>query len=130
MAAAGLVGELAEVDLVVVRRRRQHLDVGPGAEHPVQGAGEHDRLDFRMLEAQPLDDVGQLDVDAEVVGVELQLVAVAETAVGVDGHGHGRHRAVAFEAPVPVPGGVTFEGDHRLITGVSLGITSPDPSDT
>ena len=67
---------------MVVRRRRQHLDVGPGAEHLVQAAGEHHRLDLGVLEAQPLDDVGQLDVDAQVVGVELELVAVAEPPSG------------------------------------------------
>ena len=31
---AGLVGELAEVDLVGMGRARQHADVGAGAEHP------------------------------------------------------------------------------------------------
>ena len=37
---ARLVGELAEVDLVAVRRAGQHLDVGAGAEHLVEAAGE------------------------------------------------------------------------------------------
>ena len=40
---AGLVGELAEVHLVAVRRARQHLDVGAGAEHLVEAAGERPR---------------------------------------------------------------------------------------
>ena len=40
---AGLVGELAEVDLVGVGRARQHLDVGAGAEHLVEAAGDDDR---------------------------------------------------------------------------------------
>jgi hypothetical protein len=34
-----------------------------------------------VLEAQALDGVGQLDVHAEVVGVELELVAVGERGV-------------------------------------------------
>jgi hypothetical protein len=37
-----------------------------------------------VLEAQPLDRVVQLDVDAEVVGIELQLVAGPEPAVLAD----------------------------------------------
>ena len=35
-----------------------------------------DRVDLGMLEADALQRVGELDVDAEVVGVELQLVVV------------------------------------------------------
>jgi hypothetical protein len=33
-----------------------------------------------MLEAQPLQRVGQLDVDAEVVGIELELIALEQPA--------------------------------------------------
>ena len=40
---AGLVGELAEVDLVGVRRARQHADVGAGAEHPRLARAQQDR---------------------------------------------------------------------------------------
>ena len=74
---AGLVGELAEVDLVDVRGAGQHLDVGAGAEHLVERAGEHDGLDLGVLEAQSLHDVVELDVDGEVVRVELELVVAA-----------------------------------------------------
>ena len=42
----------------------------------------HDALDLGVLEAQPLHGVVQLDVDAEVVGVELELVVVAQPGVG------------------------------------------------
>jgi hypothetical protein len=35
---------------------------------------------FRMLETDALNGVGELDVDAEVVGVELELVAVGEVS--------------------------------------------------
>ena len=45
---------------------------------------QHRHLDLRMLEPQTLDRVMQLDVHAEVVGVELQLIAVVETSVYVD----------------------------------------------
>ena len=54
---AGLVGELAEVDLVVVGGPGQHLDVGAGAEHLVEPAGDDHRADLGVLEAQALDDV-------------------------------------------------------------------------
>ena len=80
-AVAGLVGELAEVDLVGVRRPGQHLDVGAGAEHLVEAAGDDDGVHLGVLEAQALDGVVQLDVDAEVVAVELQLVVVAQPGV-------------------------------------------------
>ena len=43
-------------------------------------------LHLGMLEADALDRVGELDVDAEVVRVELELVAGAVRMVAVDGH--------------------------------------------
>ena len=64
IAVAGLVGELAEVDLVAVGRPGEHLDVGAGAEDLVEPAGDDDGLDLGVLEAQPLHGVVQLDVDA------------------------------------------------------------------
>ena len=66
-AVARLVGELAEADLVGVRCRGEHLDVRAGAEELVEPTGDDDGLDARMLEAQALQRVVQLDVDAEVV---------------------------------------------------------------
>ena len=97
-----------------VGRPGEHLDVGAGAEHLVEPAGHDDGVHLGVLEAQPLHDVGQLDVDAEVVGVELQLVAVAQAAVGVDLHRQRGDRAVDREPPVPVAVGVAFEVDHPV----------------
>ena len=112
-AVAGLVGELAEVDLVAVGRAGQHLDVGPGAEHLVEPAGDDDRVHLGMLEAQPLHGVVELDVDGQVVGVQLQLVVVAEPAVGGDVHHEGRDRAVELEAPVAVGRRLGDEADRH-----------------
>ena len=86
-AVAGLVGELAEVDLVGVGRSRQHADVGAGAEHAVLARAQQHHLHFGMLEAQPLHRVRKLDIDAEIVGIELELVALEQAAVLVDVHG-------------------------------------------
>ena len=44
-------------------------------------AGDDDRAHLGVLEADALQRVVQLDVDAEVVAVELELVARAEAAV-------------------------------------------------
>ena len=53
-----------------------------------RGLPERSRMTFTcgMLEAQPLDGVGELDVDAEVVGIELELVAFEQRALLVDVH--------------------------------------------
>ena len=114
-AVAGLVGELAEVDLVAMGRPGEHLDVGAGAEHLARGrvgaAGDDDRLDLGVLEAQPLHGVVQLDVDAEVVGVELQLVVVAQSGVRRHGQDERRDRAVELETPVAVRGRARVEAD-------------------
>ena len=99
---AGLVGELAEIDLVGVGRAREHADIGAGAEHAVLGRADHDDLHLGVLEAQPLHGVRELDVDAEIVGIEFELVALEQAAVFVDVHGQGRGVALDRELPVPV----------------------------
>ena len=112
-AVAGLVGELAEVHLPGVRRLGQHLDVGAGAEHPVQPAGDDDRLDLGVLETQSLHGVVQLDVHPQVVAVALQLVAGDDPAVRVHGQGEGRDLAVVGQPPVPVAVGTGIEVDRN-----------------
>ena len=54
-----------------------------------------------MLETQPLHGVGELDVDAEIVGIQLELIAFEQAAILVDVH--GQRRDVAFHAQLPVP---------------------------
>ena len=91
----------------------QHADVRAGAEDLVLAAGDDDRAHLRVLEAQPLHGVVELDVDAEVVGVQLQLVARAQAAVLVDVHRQRGDRAVDGEPPVPVGVRVGAELDAR-----------------
>ena len=45
-----------------------------------------------MLEAHPLHDVGELDIDAEIVGIELELIALEQAAVLVDIHEQASRR--------------------------------------
>ena len=59
-----------------------------------------------MLEAQPLDRVGELDVDAEIVGVELELVPRAERRMLVDRHRQRRN-------PEPSAGSSSFQCRYR-----------------
>jgi hypothetical protein len=113
-AVARLVGELAEVHLVLVGGARQHLDVGAGAEDLVVAAGDQHGLHLGVLEAQALHGVVELDVDAEVVGVRLQRVAVTEPGIGVDGHGQRRHGWCDVEPPVSVAGRIGPDVDDRV----------------
>ena len=55
-----------------------------------------------MFEADAVDSVVKLDVDAKVVAVELELVAGAQTGVLVEFGEQSRHRPVYFELPVLV----------------------------
>ena len=55
-----------------------------------------------MLEAQPLHGVGELDVDAQIVGVELQLVAAEQPGILVDVHDELGDLAVEGELPVAI----------------------------
>src|SRR5687768_9034199 len=90
----------------------EHVDVGAGAEHAALAAGDHHRLHLGMLEADAVQRVGELDVDAEVVAVELELVAGVERLVLGDVEREGRDRAVEGELPVVVAVGLGVEGDH------------------
>src|SRR4029079_15819168 len=108
-----LVGELAEVHLPGVRRSAQHEDVRAGAEDAFLQAGDDDGVHFRVLEANALDGVGQLDVDAEVVGIELQLVVGRQPGVFLDVHRQRGDRAVEGQFPRPVDVGGSIEGDGR-----------------
>ncbi len=65
-----------------------------------------------MLEADALQDVVQLNVDAEIVGVQLELVAGLQTAIFVDVHGEGRNAAVDREFPVAEVAGSAVELDQ------------------
>ena len=100
-----LVGELAEVHLPRVRRAAQHEDVGAGAEDALLQAGDDDGVDLGMLEAQPLDRVGELDVDAEVVRVQLQPVVGRQPGVLLHVHRQRRDGAVERQLPVAVLSG-------------------------
>ena len=55
-----------------------------------------------MFEAQPLHRVGEFDVDAEVIGIQLELVALEQPAILVDIHGQGRDLAIDGDLPVLV----------------------------
>ena len=99
---AGLVGELAEIDLVGVGRAGQHADIGAGAEHPVLARAHHHDLDAGMFETQPLHRIGKLDIDAEIVGIQLELIAFEQAAILIDVHGQRRDLAVDIQLPMPV----------------------------
>jgi hypothetical protein len=94
-----------------MRGRREHLDVGAGAEHLVEPASDDDSLDARMFESQALQRVVQLDVDCEVVRVQLQLVVAAQAACRIDGHRQRRDGSVDGESPMAIPGRIGVEVD-------------------
>ena len=101
---ARLVGELAEVHLPGVAGHAQHEDVGAGAKHLFLGAGQHHGAHFRVLEADAVDGVVELDVHTQVVAVELELVARAQAGVLVEVGLQGSHSAVERQLPVAVLG--------------------------
>src|SRR4051812_26602775 len=89
-------------------------DVRARAEHIVLARADHNAAHLRVLEAQPRDRVGQFDIDAEIVGIELQLGAGKQTAGWIDVERQPRDRSVDVEPPMAVAGGVCREVDlHR-----------------
>jgi hypothetical protein len=91
----------------------QHEDVGAGAEHLLLGAGDDDRAHFRVLEADALDRVVQLDVDAQVIAIELELVAGTQAGVLVEVGGELGHRTFEAQLPVAVLAGMGLVVDRR-----------------
>ena len=67
----------------------------------------------RVLEAEALDRVVQLDVDPEVVGVQLQLVVGAQPAIGLHLHPQCGDVADDVEPPVLVCGRLPVEVRER-----------------
>ena len=108
------IGELAEVHFPGMRRLAEHVDIRAGTEHPVPRARDHDGADFWMLEPDPLQEVVQLDVDAEIVRIELELVALEQGALLVHIHQQGRDLTVDGEFPMPVLRRIGLEVDAAL----------------
>ncbi len=80
----------------------ERADIGAGAEHVVLAGADHHRTHLRVLEAEPLHRIGQLDIDPEIVGIEFQLGAGKQAAGRIDVERQGRNRPVAGKAPVSV----------------------------
>ena len=114
---AGLVRELAEVHLQLVGRGAEHADVRAGAEDPVPVGAQHDCADLRVLEAEPLCRVVELEVDSQIVGVLLELVAGPEPRLLVDFQGQEGERRLDLEPPVAVAVGVGAEVDRAAQGG-------------
>ena len=74
---------------------------------------DDDGVDLGVLEPDALDGVGELDVDAEVVGVELQPVVRRQPGVLLDVHRQRRDGTVEGELPVLVAIGAGVERDGR-----------------
>jgi hypothetical protein len=65
-----------------------------------------------MLEADPVQRVGELDVDAQVVAIQFELVARLEGLVLGDVERERGHRSVEGELPVVVAVRLRLERDH------------------
>ena len=92
-------------------------------------AGDDHRPHLGVLEADALERVGELEVDAEVVAVELERVAGAQPLVLADVHHQASDLAAVLgrelEAPVAVAVGVGLEADGgervRVVRVVDVG---------
>ena len=64
-----------------------------------------------MLEADALQGVVELYVDAQIIGIQLELVAGFDAAIFVDIQMQGGYRPISAQAPVLVPIGMRVVGD-------------------
>src|SRR5262249_18599860 len=65
-----------------------------------------------MLETNALDRVGQLDVDAEIVGVQLESVLRRQPSIFADVHCQRGNSALECQLPMLVLSRVSFEADR------------------
>src|SRR5262249_43287350 len=73
-----------------------------------------------MLEAQPLDRVGQFDIDAEIVGVELEIVAIEQPRFLVDVHHQCGDFAVDSQLPMAIARRLGLKTDaHAIVTALA-----------
>src|SRR6516164_357149 len=90
-----------------VARSSEHADIGAGGEYPRFSRAYHQRAHLRMLEAQPLERIGELDVDAEIVALE-------QPRFLVDIHDQRGHFAINLELPMVIASGLGLKIDTRL----------------
>ena len=91
----------------------EHADVGARAEaRSVDHREDHARTSGCSKRSR-CDRVGQLDVDAEVVGVQLELVVALQGAILVHVHGEVGDAVLERELPVLVAAGLGAEVDGR-----------------
>ena len=96
-AVAGFIGELTKVNLPSVGGKPQHKDIGARTKNAVFQTGDDNAFNFRVLEADALQSVMQLDVHAQVIGVEFEFVARTDTGVFVDIELEGGGFAFVFD---------------------------------
>jgi len=111
---AGFVGEFAEIYLLAMARPRQHADIGPGAEHPVEAGGDDLRADLGMLEPQALNRVVELDIEAQIIGIQLEAVSGPQTARLVHRQLQFGDRPIDVEPPMTIAVGMGAKIDHRI----------------
>src|SRR5688500_18537335 len=86
-----------------MRRSPQHADVRARAEDTLLQARDDDGVDFRMLEADALNRIGELDVHSQIVRIELEPVVGAKAAILLHIHRQGRDGALEGQLPVAIP---------------------------
>ncbi len=75
-------------------RAGQHPDIGAGAKDAWLAGPQQHHPNLGMLEPDAVESVGQFDINAEIVGVELEIVALEQPALLVDVQPEGRDLAV------------------------------------
>ena len=114
----GLVGELAEIDLVGMAPTRPSIRMLAPAENTRSRAEVTTTAPTsRVLEAKALDRVVELDIHPEVVRVELELVAGADAALLVHREPENRHRPVDLDS--------TSGGSGPVESGIPLSCQAP-----
>jgi hypothetical protein len=95
-------------------RAREHINVRARRENAVFAADQHNSSDFGVFEPEPLDRIGKLDVDAQVVAVQFELVAGMKPGILTHVKGESRDSSIYRQVPVTVIRGSSFEANDFI----------------
>ena len=101
-------------------RDSEHVDVRPGAEDLFMIAADDKGGDFGVFKSQAPNNVGQFNIDTEVVGVQFQLISISEREFGIHTHVNPHHLTLLLDVPVTILRGIYLEGDrfHQLLSSL------------
>src|SRR2546422_3832893 len=109
------IREFAKIHFPRVRGQPEHINVGPRTKNAVLRASDDDRTNLRMFKSNALKRIMQLDIHAEIVGIQFQFVSRADSTVFGDIHRQRGYSSVKRETPMIVSRRIVLKVNRLLL---------------